>query len=332
LSYFQGIRIMSSYYLGVDIGSTKTHALVSDESGKTLGFGESGPGNHEVVGYAGFSNAVRAAAGRALAAAGITKEKVGGAGFGVSGYDWPSERKPTLEAIASLGLTCPVEAVNDSILGLLAGSAEGWGIAVVSGSGCNCRGWDREHRREGQVTGHGMWMGEAAGASELVFKAVQAVAHEWSQRGPATQLSAAFMELTHSDNLTELLEGLVERTKRLDTSAAPIVFQTAEAGDPVAIDLIRWAGRELGELAKCVIRQLGFENLEFEVVLVGGMFKGGPMLVEPMRENILSLAPGAQFVYLSAPPVTGAVLLGMEAAGQTISPGARRALAEVTSG
>ena len=320
---------MPSYFLGVDIGSTKTHALVCDELGRVLGFGESGPGNHEVVGYAGLSNALRTAAGQALASAGMAKEQVAGAGFGVSGYDWPSERKLTLEAIASLGLSCPVDAVNDAILGLLAGSAEGWGIAVVSGSGCNCRGWDREHRREGQVTGHGLMMGEAAGASELVSKAIQVVAYDWSRRGPATQLSAAFMELTHSNSLAELLEGLVDGTKRLDASAAPVVFRIAEAGDPVAVDLIQWAGRELGELAKCVIRQLGFESLAFDVVLVGSMFNGGPLLVEPMRQTIEAFAPGARLVRLSAPPVTGAVVLGMEAAGFQISTGARRALVEV---
>jgi N-acetylglucosamine kinase-like BadF-type ATPase len=325
----KGINGMTPYFLGLDVGSTKTHALVSDEAGRALGFGESGPGNHEVVGYHGLEQSLRAAAGGAIASAGIAKSQIAGAGFGVSGYDWPSEREPTLQAIASLDLSCPVEAVNDAILGLLAGSAEGWGIAVVSGSGCNCRGWDREHRREGLVTGHGLRMGEAAGASELVAKAIQAVAHEWSRRGPATTLSTAFMELTGSDSLAELLEGLIESTKRLDASAAPVVFRVAESGDPVAAGLIEWAGRELGELANGVIRQLGFESLEFDVVLVGSMFNGGPSLVEPMRQTILACAPGARLVRLTAPPVTGAVLLGIEAAGFQISAGARRALAEV---
>lgn len=320
---------MPSYFLGVDVGSTKTHAMVSDERGRALGFGESGPGNHEVVGYSGLANALREAAGQALASAGIAKEQIAGAGFGVSGYDWPSERRATLEAVATLGLCCPVEAVNDAILGLLAGSAEGWGVAVVSGSGCNCRGWDRQHRKEGQVTGHGLMMGEAAGASELVARAIQAVAHEWSRRGPKTRLSAAFLEFTRAKSLAELLEGLIEGTIKLDASAAPLVFRIAETGDPVAIDLVRWAGQELGELAKCVIRQLGFESMEFEVVLVGSMFNGGPMLVEPMRQAIQELAPGARLVRLSAPPVTGAVLLGMEAAGFQISPGVRKTLVEV---
>ena len=83
--------------------------------------------------------------GQALRTAGITIADLGGAGFGVSGYDWPSEKEPTLKAISVLGIEAPVEVVNDTILGLLAGSAEGWGIALVSGTGCNGRGRDRLH-------------------------------------------------------------------------------------------------------------------------------------------------------------------------------------------
>ena len=100
----------------------------------------------------------------------------------------------------------------------------------------------------------------------------------------------------------------------LDASLAPLVFEVAAQGDAVALDAIRWAGRELGELANAVIRQLEFEALEFDVVLVGGMYQGGPLLIEPMRATIQALAPRARLVRLTAPPVVGAVLLGMEQA------------------
>jgi N-acetylglucosamine kinase-like BadF-type ATPase len=33
---------------------------------------------------------------------------------------------------------------------------------------------------------------------------------------------------------------------------APLVFQVAQQGDPVAAKLLAWAGNELGELAKAV--------------------------------------------------------------------------------
>lgn len=314
------------FYLGVDVGSTKTHAVIADEAGQVIGFGESGPGNQETVGYAGLAQALQEAVSPALSIAGLSVDQIRGAGFGISGYDWPSERAPTLQAIATLGLQAPLEAVNDAILGLLAGSSQGWGIAVVSGTGCNCRGWDRERKREGRVTGNGFWLGEGAGAGELVVKAIQAIAHEWTRRGAPTQLTPAFLGHTGSVSVEVMLDGLVHQQVTLGAEAAPLVFQVAAQGDPVAVELIRWAGQELGELANAVIRQLSFERLEFDVVLIGSMFDGGSMLVEPMRQTIHACAPGARLVRLEKPPVMGAVLLGMEAAGVKPSPDVRQAL------
>ncbi len=54
------------YYLGTDIGSTKTHTLIMDETGRALGFGESGSGNHEDVGYEGMLEAMQQGLERAL--------------------------------------------------------------------------------------------------------------------------------------------------------------------------------------------------------------------------------------------------------------------------
>ena len=45
---------MSPYFLGVDIGGTKSHALIADGEGNAVGFGTYGPGNHEEVGYEGL--------------------------------------------------------------------------------------------------------------------------------------------------------------------------------------------------------------------------------------------------------------------------------------
>ena len=42
------------YYLGVDVGSSKTRALIADENGRRAGVGLSGPGNHQTVGYEGM--------------------------------------------------------------------------------------------------------------------------------------------------------------------------------------------------------------------------------------------------------------------------------------
>ncbi len=304
-----------TYYLGVDIGGSKSHAMLADAGGRVLGFGHAGAGNHEVVGYDGLVATLQAVTDQALAAAGLQIDDIGGAGFGVAGYDWPSERPPTLEAIAALGLTAPVEAVNDTIIGLLAGAEQGWGVALVAGTSNNCRGWDR-HGREGRVLGNGAPFAEYGGAYEIVLKAVQAVSMDWTRRGPPTALSGAFSSLVGASDVADLLEGLSQEIYQLGAAAAPLVFQVAAGGDPVAQSVIRWAGEELGSLVLGVVRQLDLQAETFDVVQVGSTFRGGPLLCDALYASVHAEAPHARFVQLTAPPVVGAVLLGMRTVGQ----------------
>jgi N-acetylglucosamine kinase-like BadF-type ATPase len=317
---------MSPYYLGADLGATKTHVLVTDERGAALGFGKAGPGNHESVGYSGFKANLTLAATQALSMAGLAPAQISGAGFGIGGYDWPMERNSMLRVIRTLHLGGAVEVVNDAELGILTGSPRGWGVAVVSGTGCNCRGWDETRQHRGRVTGSGLEFGEAAGASELMFMVTRAISHAWSGRGPQTALTGAFVEEYHVKDVEDLLQQVICHRIEMDASAAPLVFQVAAAGDPVALELVRWAGSELGALALTVIRQLHFERLEFDLVQIGGMWDGSPLLTEEMQKVVWAAAPGANFIRLKEPPVMGAVLLGMEAAGVQPDAGVRAAL------
>jgi hypothetical protein len=100
----------------------------------------------------------------------------------------------------------------------------------------------------------------------------------------------------------------------------------AAQGDPVALDLIRWAGSELGELAKAVIKQLHFEKLDFDLVLIGSMFDGSPMLATELQKTVALVAPGAKFIRAEEPPVVGGLMLGMDAAGIKVDAEKRAAL------
>jgi N-acetylglucosamine kinase-like BadF-type ATPase len=300
------------YFLGADLGGTKTHMLVADETGRVVGFGEAGPGNHQTIGYDGMLKTLQIGLDAVLRSSGLTVNRISGAGFGIAGYDWPSEKPLMMETIDQLGLSAPYHMVNDAIPGLVAGAEDGWGIGLVSGTGCNCWGLDREHKRVGRVTGYGILMGEAAGGTELVYRAMQMVSFAWIKRGLETGLTQAFIDYVGAKDMEDLLEGYTENRYSINADAAPLVFQVAEKGDPIAREVIRWAGCELGEMVNAVARQLDFETLAFDVVLAGSMFEGGPLLTDPMRETVLKVIPKARFVRLTVPPVVGAVLIGME--------------------
>lgn len=303
------------YFLGIDIGNSKSHALIAAENGRCLGLGQAGPGSWEAIGWEGAQQVLHHIVNRALTQAGVDKAAIIGAGFGFAGYDWPEDRPGHVALIESLDLVNAAYALgNDTLVGLVAGAKDGWGIVVVAGTSNNCLGRDRQGR-EGRVTGHGSWFGEYGGAAEIVARAIQAVAAAWTQRGPATVLSNALVAQAGAVDVVDLLAGLVRERYQLSPAAAPLVFEVAAQGDVVAQEIITWAGQELGSLAVGVIRQLGLTDEIFEVVLSGSLYKGGEPLIEPMRQTIQVVAPGANLVRLAAPPVVGGVLLGMEQVG-----------------
>jgi N-acetylglucosamine kinase-like BadF-type ATPase len=304
------------YFLGVDAGGTKTHALVADETGKAIGFGFAGSGSWESVGYAGLTDILLDVTSSALSMANIAISQITGAGLGLAGYDWPSQKPAHLDAIQPLKFTCPVEIVNDSTLGILAGTEEGWGISVVSGTGCNCRGWDRDHRREGRVVGGAShWSGEAAGGFDILARAMRAVTFEWVKREAPTALTPALIKQIGANDLDDLVEGLYLDRFSFTPALILTVFEVARQGDPQALEVIRWAGNELGMMAVSVINQLDLQKETFDVVLIGSLYDGHPLMTETMSLTIHRIAPGARLVRLTVPPVVGGVVLGMLAAG-----------------
>ena len=70
-------------FLGVDVGGSKTHALICDENGQVLGF-EIGPGgNPEMVGYAGLALSMQTAIKQARKGIGIRLKRITAAGSGL---------------------------------------------------------------------------------------------------------------------------------------------------------------------------------------------------------------------------------------------------------
>jgi len=299
------------YFLGIDVGSSKTHALIVDETGQCVGFGKSGGGNHQVVGYARLECVLKESFEAARQMSSVEKNQIVAAGFGVAGCDFPSDRQGHLQAIAALGLACPVEVVNDGMNGLLAGATRGIGVNVTAGSGTNCRGRGRD-KREGRIVGNGIEFGEFGGAIEITARALQLVNYAWIKRIPPTRLTKVLLEATGAKNEIDLMEGLSNQKYHLFPSMAVAIIQAAREGDTAARELVQWAGEELGWLAVAVARQIEMENEEVEVIQSGSVFEAGEIITNPMRDVVMKYLPKAKLMRLDGPPAVGAVILGME--------------------
>jgi N-acetylglucosamine kinase-like BadF-type ATPase len=318
-------------FVGVDAGGTKTHALVADESGEVLGVGRAGTGNWEGVGLDGALAALRQAVGEALMAARTSPQEVTAAGYGLAGLDWPSDEARLRPLVEELGLSGPSVLVNDTFVALRAGAREPWGVVIVAGTGTTVAGRNRRGEMA-RTPGLGYPFDDWGSAPDLAQAALHAVARAYTGRGPATALSNRLVRLVGAADVADLLEGVSRWRYNLFPLVADVVqalMEEADGGDGPAREILLRAGRELGGGAVVVIRRLGMEDEEFDLVLAGGLFRSAsPLLLDTLRGTVQAVAPGARPVRLDVPPVVGGVLLAIDAVGWAVTPEVRRRLEE----
>ncbi len=301
--------------LGVDGGGSKTHLAICDESGAVLGAATSGPSNWETVGLRGASDAIGDAIEKALAASGVRRDQIEAAVFGLAGVDWPSDIERLETALAPLRLECPSTIMNDSYIALRAGARAPWGVVVIAGTGTVVAGRSRGGETF-RTLGLGRLLGDDGSASDVAEQVIRAVARAYVGRGPATSLSDGLLKLTGADSVAQMLEEY-SRGGEGELNAAPLALEHAAHGDAVAIGIVEWAAAELGGAAATVARRLDKEDGPYELVLSGGLFRGGGELLETL---ISRSVPTALLTRLEAPPVTGAVLMALEAVGGRPTP------------
>lgn len=303
--------------LGVDGGGTKTHVIVADPGGAILGVGVSGAANWEDVGMAAAGAAILSAIREALNRAGVKPEDMEASVFGLAGVDFASDELRLSSVPDSLGLGGPHRIVNDSLVALRAGTNRPWGVVVIAGSG-SIAGGRNPDGEEFRTLGLGPIYGDWGAGTEVSQAAVSAVADQVTGRGPETALAEKLRERTGSASILEMLEGL-GRARIDDTVFSPLVVEAAEGGDAVARRILERAGTALGASAALVARKLRMTEMEFELVMSGGMFRANSRIIPAALEaTVKREAPGARPVRLEAPPVVGAVLLAMEMAGMPI--------------
>jgi N-acetylglucosamine kinase-like BadF-type ATPase len=125
----------------------------------------------------------------------------------------------------------------------------------------------------------------------------------------------------------DFLEGVARG--RIDSSLyASLVIGAAESGDAVSQEVLSRAGETLGGTAAHVIRTLGMEGIEFDLVLAGGMVRSGSRyLLESLEAAVHAAAPFAVPIRLETAPVVGAALLAIDMAEGASGPEVRAALA-----
>jgi N-acetylglucosamine kinase-like BadF-type ATPase len=309
-----------SLVLGVDAGATKTFALVADASGHVLGFGQGGSGNHQVTGLEPALVEIRRSSEEALAQAGVSPPVDFGF-FGLAGADLPVDYALLTPAVEGMGTAQRVRIKNDTLVALRAGLKRSWGVAVISGAGFNAGGIGPDGQ-EVQLPGLGALSGDWGGGGDIAQEVIRLICRAWDGRGQPTVLTEMVLTALGLPSVEELISKLYQSQfdyypgqfdQRRILALVPFVFEAAYGGDQVAQDLLVRVGTEVGTTANAIIRRLGLETADVEVVLGGSVFKGkGPLLVDTVTQVVHRIAPQATIGLPEFEPVVGAVFLALE--------------------
>ncbi len=234
----------------------------------------------------------------------------------LAGVDFPAEEHELQEAVEARDWAAKTTVGNDTFAVLRAGTARGWGVAVVCGAGINCVGVapDGRHLRFPAL---GAITGDWGGGYDVGQAALFAAARSEDGRGPTTSLERAVPAHFDLDTPLELalaIHGGRVASRRL-IELAPVVFAEA-AQDEVAAGIVERLAAEVVSLARVAITRLDLAREPVEVLLGGGLLRAGDgRLLGAIEDGLREVGDHIEVHRTASPPVVGAALFGLDALG-----------------
>ena len=266
------------------------------------------------MGPAAAFAALDAAVGAAFAAAGKARTRVAGACLGLAGAGRAEEQQHVLDWARRADLAENIDVTTDAELLLACGTSEGWGLALVAGTGSIAYGRSAEGCTA-RAGGWGYLLGDEGSGYALVVAALKAIARAVDERGQPTALTErllAKLGLRQPQELgSALYGGMWDRAKL--AGLAPLVLDTADAGDSVAESVAADAARELARTGTAVANKLGFGNRSIPLALAGGVLLGSASYRKRVLEALASLGVQPDPVTLVHEPAQGAVQRALQA-------------------
>ncbi|WP_433547669.1 N-acetylglucosamine kinase [Streptomyces sp. CA-294286] len=309
--------------LAVDAGNSKTDVAVVGADGTVLGTGRGGGFQPPLVGVRAAVDVLADAVGRAMTAAGVSR--VDHVSACLANADLPVEERELSQAVQARGWGRTTEVRNDTFAVLRAGVDEPRGVAVVCGAGINCVGMLPDGRTA-RFPAVGKLSGDWGGGGGLADEALWFAARAEDGRGAPTALARVLPAHFGLDSMYALIEALhLGRIPAVrQHEVAPLVFAVSAEGDPVARSLVHRLADEVVAMASVALGRLDLLTEEAPVLLGGSVLAARhPELDDRIRALLAERAPKAVVRVVTAAPVLGAALLGLDRVGAREEAGRR---------
>jgi glucosamine kinase len=277
-----------SVVLGIDGGGTRTRASIL--AGKqALAYAEDGSIKRLRVGAEAAEHNLRALLTEAFRQAGPVR--VDAASVGVASATMPGVPEWITAVFRDFSIDCS-EVVGDEVIALDAAFRGGPGILQIAGTGSNTIGRAPDGGRE-CAGGWSSRLGDEGSGYWIGVNAVRRALRAYDREEP-TRILERVGEIWETPNLDELVN-LGDSTPGPDFAAlAPVVNELAEAGDAVAVGVLKQAAADLVEFVLLVREKLRRKHPiagEVPVAWTGGVIAKMPMVREAFFAGLKAAAP-----------------------------------------
>jgi N-acetylglucosamine kinase-like BadF-type ATPase len=308
----------SQLVIGIDGGASHTVAVLADaRTGEARGRGEAGPSNMQAVGVPKALQALDMAVDAAFMRAGVPRAKVAAAALGLAGVDGSEGLDVVRGWSAEVRLADRLSVANDATLLFAAGTPEGWGLAVVAGTGSIALALDRQ-AKDARAGGWGYLLGDEGSAYRTGLLGLRAACRAADGVGEPTALLPALLKELGSAEPRDFIHAVYRGVwdKAFVAGLAPLVLDTAASGDAVATAIFEEEARELAKTAAGAVARGGLPRDGLPVALTGGMVvENAPFRARFLTElRARGVTPGP--VGLVDDPVVGAVVLARKLLGE----------------
>lgn len=256
------------YFLGIDGGGTKTKVFVIDENKTELYQGVAGPSTVDQVSKI---NSIKAINDALLG----FKEKITFSAVfaGLGGIQSPSEEKDFAKEMIKINgcdKNTKFYARNDSYNALATSLSFDEGISLISGTGMNCFGVDKQGNYH-FAGGLGFKEGDLGSAFSLGFLAMRSLARVLDGRTEKTKMHEDLIQITGVDNtfkIKDFFNNFTENRTNI-ASLAVTVNKHADKGEQEAIRICDLGATELGKCVKAVLNHINLDKKT--VTIVGGL-------------------------------------------------------------
>lgn len=295
-----------AYYLSFDGGGSKSCAILFDGNGP-LGHGRSGGTNTTSAPVEDCRRNIAECLDQALAGTrDLTLETVYSSIVGPqSVLDEEIEKRASVKRTHALG---------EALSGVLSGLLKTTGLVAQAGTGSDAFYCGPDGRR-GCVGAAGPILGDDGGGAWIAQQAMRkGIAYEdgW---GEPTGFLTLLYERWHLKSRWELVHAIhgVPAPFRKVASALPVVAEAARAGDRMALELFREAGRLMALQMLALLRREGLTEAEESCACCGGSWKAHPAMYEAFLEALGNGAPRIRVQKPAFEPVmAGAVVRELE--------------------